>query len=780
MNFEKTKIKELKVTQKESFEEKKENLDMVKEILEASFGKDKLPKDLVLDMVNIRKDIRNEIEKENFVEELDDLTDHRIKLLMADIYNPSFKNEEIKEITEEADGDIEISFENGQKEKLGEGEKELLFSLRVYFDSYRLALNANKFRNNIEGIKDEIIQSNNDKKTNFYKEEEKTDEVVSKLKEKYIQAGFSEAELKELIKICDLKDLDSLPIHEINIMSKVNELFSRYMKGDKAKYVGLSVALMAPAFIQGYAPMLLANAFKGGTVDINQIFLFALAAVGGSSISFGIQKNYKDFINKNYKKEGGISEFTAKNLTEMPPDETKKFGLDTIKKRSERGRSSYENVLNTIGFDVLPTVTTLATSAVVLYEKSPILAGTTVLASGITIILNKYIEKVGKFWGRQRDSERASEEMIKKMNEQLNAHMEIILAGEKEKFFEEIKEFMEKEKIAQGNSRYFEFLQDYLNGITSVINLTLGALAGALSGGSPDKVLAAILYSGNIDRGLQRLMSSKRNLFRSLRNIMQMELMFNGYAEEEEGKEKGRIGIDQIKNGDIDLKNVNVELDSKKILDDISLNIPSGSMAYLEGASGAGKTTLMKIISGYYRPTSGEVKFGEVPVENIKKTGEESIYNKIAYLSQFPYLFDNTLKNNLKFGLNKNVKITDDKIVEVLKDVGLYDRFGKNLDEKIFGGHGDLGKTSGGETSRIGLARVLLKIRNSDSKLVFLDEPTASVDKTTKEEIAKIINNEKIKRPETTFIVISHDTQFVEMLNCNIKVKMEKGKVIEE
>jgi ABC-type transport system involved in cytochrome bd biosynthesis fused ATPase/permease subunit len=185
----------------------------------------------------------------------------------------------------------------------------------------------------------------------------------------------------------------------------------------------------------------------------------------------------------------------------------------------------------------------------------------------------------------------------------------------------------------------------------------------------------------------------------------------------------------------------------------------------------------MKIISGYYQPSSGEVKFGDVPVENIKKTGEESIYNKIAYLSQFPYLFDDSLRNNLKFGLKTEIK--DEQIMETLNEVGLSKRF-NNLDEKIFGGSGDAGKTSGGETSRIGLARVLLKIRSSDSKLVFLDEPTASVDQDTKQDIAEIINNEKAKRPETTFIVISHDEKFVEMLDCSIRVEMERGKIIEK
>ena len=775
MNFERNTISNLQKTQKETFEDKKDDLDLVKNILQEQFELEKLPVSLITEMMNIRKDIKFGIERENFVEELSGLMDNRIKSLVAEISDSNFKNENVKEVLEDENGKITIVLKNGEEQILGEEEQNLLFSLRLYFDSYRLVHNAGQFRKNVNEIKSEIISDNQNRKTNFYSEKEKSEEVLFSLKQKYEGAGFSDRELKELIKICDLKDLDSLPVQDIKIMSKVKDVFERFMTGDKTKYISLSAALMVPAFIQGYAPMFFADAFKDGGTDINQIMLYALASVGSAGLTVLIQKQYKDFINKNYQKEGGISEFTAKNLTEMPPDETKKFGSETVKRRASEGRNSYEGVLNVFSFDLIPTVTTLVTSSVMLYEKSPILAGGTIVASGITIALDKYFQKVGKFWEKERGAERSSENMAKKLNEQLSAHMEVVLAGEKERFFSEIKEFIEKEKIAQSDKTFFKVLEESYFRFSNAINLTLLGAASLLAGGSADKTVAAIVYSGNFSRGIQNLLSSKRWLLKSLRNIMQMELMFNGYAKEEDQKEKDRIDASQIKSSDIVLDDVNVELDNKKILDNINLNIPSGSMAFLEGASGAGKTTLMKIITGYYKPSSGSVKFGGMDVEGIKKSGEGSIYNKIAYLSQFPYLFNDSLKNNLKFGLKKEVD--DAQIKKALKDVGLEERFSNNLDEQIYNGAGDSGKTSGGETSRIALARVLLKIRNSDAKLVFLDEPTASVDKKTKQDIAEIINNEKAQRPEATFIVISHDEQFVKMLDCSIKIKMEKGKI---
>ena len=279
-----------------------------------------------------------------------------------------------------------------------------------------------------------------------------------------------------------------------------------------------------------------------------------------------------------------------------------------------------------------------------LYEKSPILAGGTVVASGITVALNKYFEKNEKFWEKKRATERTSEQTAGKLNEQLKAHMEIILAGEKEKFYNEIKDFMEKEKIARTEKDFLHVLQEAYFRFDNAVNFTLLGLASLLAGGSASNTVAAVMYSGNFTSGIQRLFSSRRNLFNSLRDVMQMELMFNGYAEEESEKEENRVSINEVISSDLILKNLNVELDDKKILDNINLNIPAGSMVHLEGDSGAGKTTLMKVIAGYYHPSSGEVILGDVNMENIKKSGNDSVYAKIAYLSQFPYLFDDSLK----------------------------------------------------------------------------------------------------------------------------------------
>lgn len=780
MKFSENNIKDLGKNQKESFEQKKDDLKLVNEILQDKFGLENLPKNLVLDMINIRNDIKHEIDKNNFAEDLNTEINKSILLLTAEVVNSEFNKENIDNITEVKDG-VEIIFKDGHKEHLDEDDKELLSSLKSYFDTYRLAINGNKFRSNLEEIKSGLVKESNNRITNFHTKDDAPNELILRLKDKYVGVGFSESEIEELVKTCDLKDLDALPIHKIKEINKIREIFSRFMGGDKSKYFGLSVALIVPAIIDGYTPKLFSDAFTKDTNTVNTIthlVLYALASGGSYLTSAFIEKKYNDLANKNFKKEGGIGEYSANNITEMPPSEISKFGIEGVKQNTYNGRSGYNRLLDSISFNIIPTTVTLITSVAVLIEKSPTLAASTGLATGISIALNKYIEKKGKFWDKMSKEKQIYKQTGKKINESLSAHMDIILAGEKEKFTKDIRKLVEEEKVARGSREYLQKLLSNFNGLSHVINLTLSGAASVIGGVSADKMFAAMMYSSSFSNGIQNLQRGLRDRLESLKDMVRMEIMFNGSAEEEKNSEKKRIGINEINNCDIDIKNVNVSLDDKKILDDINLNIPAGSMANIEGSSGSGKTTLMKIISGYYKPDSGEVKLGGYDVNSIKKAGEESIYNKLAYLSQFPYLFEDTLKNNLKFGIKKEVD--DEKIKEVLKDVGLYQRFGKNLEEKIYGGAGDSGNTSGGETSRVGLARVLLKIRNSDAKLVFLDEPTASVDKQTVIDIANVINAEKLKKPDTTFIVISHDEKFVDMLNCNVKVRMEKGKIVNE
>lgn len=771
----KVKHSELVQPREEIMESKKDYLENIKEIVKELFGTEKLPKELVKEMIDMRKNISAKVESEEYASDVEYL-DEEIKSLTLKIAKYKEGTEGIEGIvTNEETGEDQIVYKDGRIEALPEADEELLQSLRFYFDTYKNARNAFRFKENLKDIEHSITEENKARKLNFYSESEIQKELIERLQERYKKAGFTESEFKDLVEICDLPALDKLEIQDVKVFAKIKDIFGRYMNGDKAKYIALSSALLIPAVLDGYAPSKLSEAISGSEIDMVQIAQFALITFGSSGISMLLDKKFKDFFNKNFSKEGGIAEDAAQNTAELPAQEISNMGMETVKQRIANAKESYENVLSMLSADVLPAVVTMITSAVMLAEKSIPLALGTAAGAGISMALDKYLQIKGDFWRKESKAKKQSEATASQMEEQLNAHMEIILSGLKDEFSQRLEELMVEERIASSDKQFWQKISERSRECLRGVNFIIAGAVSYLSGGKIGDFIEALVYSRNFIDGIEQIINSKRRLLQSFRDIQQMELMFNGYAAEEKEKEKDRISVDDVENSDIDLNNVSVEFGGTKILENIDLHIPSGSMVYLNGASGAGKTTLMKVIAGYYRPTSGEVQFGGVNMEQIKKSGEGSIYSKISYLPQFPYILESSIRNNLLFGIQQ--EIPDDQIESLLQEVGLAERF-KNLDERLKGGRGDMGTTSGGESSRIGLARVLLKIRNSDSKMVFLDEPTASVDEETKNDIAEILNREKRDRPKVTFIVISHDKDFVSKLDCNIETKMKKGRVV--
>ena len=145
--------------------------------------------------------------------------------------------------------------------------------------------------------------------------------------------------------------------------------------------------------------------------------------------------------------------------------------------------------------------------------------------------------------------------------------------------------------------------------------MTIIGAAVSLIGGSHDKFVSGLVYSGALSQCVEDIFRSKMKAIYALRDIEEMEKMFNGHAAEEEEKEKTRVGTDRIESNDISIKGVTINAGNSEILKNANLEIPSGTMVRLGGRSGSGKTTLMKVITGYYKPESGAVSYGGVDID---------------------------------------------------------------------------------------------------------------------------------------------------------------------
>ena len=207
------------------------------------------------------------------------------------------------------------------------------------------------------------------------------------------------------------------------------------------------------------------------------------------------------------------------------------------------------------------------------------------------------------------------------------------------------------------------------------------------------------------------------------------------------------------------------EDNEKEILSNVNLNIKRGTSIAFIGPSGAGKTTMADLILGILHPTSGIIEADGKNIEdNIK-----GWYKQIGYTPQTIYLMDDSIRNNIAFGLKED-EIDDDKVWKALEKAQL-DEFVKGLPEGIDTNLGDRGvRCSGGQRQRLGIARALY----NDPEFLILDEATSALDNETEKAIMEAIDGLKGKK---TLLIIAHRLSTTK--NCDQIYKIQNQRIMQ-
>ena len=221
-----------------------------------------------------------------------------------------------------------------------------------------------------------------------------------------------------------------------------------------------------------------------------------------------------------------------------------------------------------------------------------------------------------------------------------------------------------------------------------------------------------------------------------------------------------------ISKGNIEIKNVYFKYDvnENNVLENITLNFEGGKMTALVGHSGSGKSTILNLIPRFYQPDDGDLLIDNQSIYDAKIS---SLRENISLVSQETTLFDDTIKNNIKYAKEN---VTDEEIFEVAKLSNAHDFIEKlpNKYETIIGENGV--RLSGGEKQRISIARAMIK----KSQIILLDEATSSLDSETEKKIQDAL---KILTENKTTIVIAHRLSTI--LNSNNIYLIDSGKVID-
>lgn len=228
---------------------------------------------------------------------------------------------------------------------------------------------------------------------------------------------------------------------------------------------------------------------------------------------------------------------------------------------------------------------------------------------------------------------------------------------------------------------------------------------------------------------------------------------------------KGEIDTSKIK-GNVEFKHVNFGYDEDKtIINDFSANIKEGQKIAIVGPTGAGKTTMVKLLMRFYDVNSGEIN---IDGHNIKDFKRGELRKMFGMVLQDTWLFGGTVKENIKYG---NEEATDGEVIEAAKAAHVH-HFIKTLPK----GYNSIlneesSNVSAGQKQLLTIARVIL----ANPKILILDEATSSIDTRTEIQIQKAMDN--LMKGRTSFI-IAHRLSTIK--NADLILVMNHGDIIEQ
>jgi ATP-binding cassette subfamily B multidrug efflux pump len=219
--------------------------------------------------------------------------------------------------------------------------------------------------------------------------------------------------------------------------------------------------------------------------------------------------------------------------------------------------------------------------------------------------------------------------------------------------------------------------------------------------------------------------------------------------------------------GDITFNNVSLVYDDTNItaLNNISFTVENGETVAILGNTGSGKTSIINLISRLYDTTSGEVLIDNTPIKEINLN---DLRNQIGFVPQDPFLFSDTIENNIKFGKENS---TEEEIIRAAKNAVIHENITgfKNKYKTILGERGVT--LSGGQKQRVSIARAIIK----NPQILIFDDCLSAVDTETEERI--LTNLDKISKNKTTFI-ISHRVSSAK--NADKIIILEDGEIIQQ
>jgi len=436
-----------------------------------------------------------------------------------------------------------------------------------------------------------------------------------------------------------------------------------------------------------------------------------------------------------------------------------------LAKYIDRGTKGIDFLLRYVLFNIAPTfLEVFLVSGILFYLYGPWYAIITLLTIGLYSYLTFVITEWRNVFRKRMN--KADNDVSTKMIDSL-LNFETVKYFNNENFeSNRLDQSLEEYELAANQSRHtlsmLNIAQTFI--IMSGITIMLVMSVYGIKNGDIDVGGFVIInaYMLQLYQPLNWLGSVYREIRQSLTD---MENMF-GLLDISPPKDNSFKTIPQSNDAEIRFDKVGFDYDVRRtIIKDMSFTVPNGKKVAIVGPTGAGKSTISRLLFKFYNPKEGNIYINNTNINNISQNSLRAI---IGVVPQDTVLFNDTIFYNICYG---NAESSKNEVVEAAKNADIHNFITSLPDgyETIVGERGL--KLSGGEKQRVAIARTILK----NPKIFFFDEATSALDTSTEKEIQK--NLENISKDKTT-LIIAH--RLSTAANADNIIVIDKGSIVEE
>lgn len=430
-----------------------------------------------------------------------------------------------------------------------------------------------------------------------------------------------------------------------------------------------------------------------------------------------------------------------------------------LQTRIDRGIESLTKLVQNFFIDILPMFSNAIIALVIMYMQNVYVG----LVSTIIVPIYFYVTSMQakKLGGVRRQLRNQREQKTSGLLNLINSIL-VIKSFVREKFegkkqYDLQMQLMESQMYTRKTSFIYEGLKTFIEQIGVVLIILLTVYLVLNQQMTIGAIMLHIMLFNNVSSPIRQL----HRIYDDMNDAMiYAEGYFDILNADNEEEPNGTFVENEI-TGNFELKNVDFTYpNGTKALNDVSMVIENGKTTALVGLSGAGKSTIINLLCKFYLPDSGDILLDKVDLNQYDNT---FLRGDLGLVLQKNHIFQGSIEDNIRYG---NMNASFEEIEEAAKKAYLHEQI-LDLPEKY---QHDATQLSGGQQQRIAIARLFLK----NPPIIFLDEPTASLDAIATEQIKNSLDAIKEGR---TVVIISHSLS--QILDSDKIYVMKKGEVVE-